>query len=417
MRSIHSIRHHARHAAIIAALLLGTALLASCGRGGGTAFDEFGAYNALGGAHRNNDFSRHNAGPASSLTQLDFKSLGGGLLAPPLELTAGRLAAIARGEGATYLATLFRDSVLWRYRFPDDQHPMPGIAADSSGTLYVATSRGLLRAFSSEGKPLWEHPIASDSVARLVVPSPLLSLGDGVIAGTSTGTLACFGHDGKQRWSIHRDLSFADQFAADPALGLAISATHNSYETVDSLIVVDPITGAVRWSAAAGGRIVQGPVIAGKLIVVGIAVTGPDDRHVPSVAAFTLEGKPAWRMPLLLMPRGIASDRDGNLYISASGTGEQAVGGALVSIDPAGHRRWGVTLESGIPEPAAIGGEWVYFVSRRNGRTGLFTYGRDGLFHDFISIDTYPDVLALPMVTSFGELILAGLDQASLLRS
>jgi outer membrane protein assembly factor BamB len=403
-------------AATIVLALAAPALLAGCGRGGGAPHDAFGAYNGAGGAGRNHDFSRHNPSPASVLSAIELKRLGGGFLAPPLELPFGRMAVIARGDSATLLAVVFRDSIIWSYRFPPDQHPMPGLAADSAGTLYSVTSHGLLKAFSPEGKPLWEHPIASADSGGIVIPSPPLALAAGVVVGNSAGTLARFDRDGRLLWSVRRQASLADAFAADPGLGMALGATHNNYEIADTLLALDPASGATRWAAPAGGRIVQGPALAGKLIVVGTATAGADERRTPSLAAFTWDGRAAWRAPLLLMPRGIASDAQGNIYVSCSGTGDKAAGGAMISFDQAGRRRWMVTFESGLPAPAAVSGEWIFFVSRRDGRTGLFTYGHDGVFHNFVSIDTFPDVIATPMISSFGELIMSGMDVPVMLR-
>lgn len=396
--------------------LLLALLLAACGGESGPAYDRLGAYNNLGGSHRGNDYSRFGSSPASVLTVTEYAALPGGLLAPPLELPLGRMAIISKSDSATRLAVVYRDSVIWSYRFAADQHPMPGLAADSAGMLYTVTSRGLLKAFSPEGKHLWDQPAAVSAGDRIVIPSPPLALNDGVLVGSSTGSLARFDRSGKRLWSVQRAASLSDPFAADPALGVALSATHNSYEQIDTLLLIDPANGAMRWSAAAGGRIVQGPVIAGGLIVTCTATLDSNERRTPSVTAFTREGKIAWRAPLPLMPRGIAADGEGNIYISCSGAADEAVGGAMISLDSTGRRRWTKTFESGIPAPASVSADWVYFVSRREGRTGLFTYSRAGAFHDFVSIDLLPDVLAQMMITSFGELYLAGLDRPALLR-
>ena len=200
-------------------------------------------------------------------------------------------------------------------------------------------------------------------------------------------------------------------------IGLVVGLTHNSYDMADTLLLLDPATGTERWARPMqGGRIVAGPVIAGSLIVVGEATRGDDEHRAPFTTAFGRDGKQRWRVPLLLMPRGIAADNVGSVYVACSGAGQEANGGAIVSLDTTGKKRWDVSLESGIPAAPSLSTDWVYFVSRRDGRTGLFTYGRDGVFRNFLAINVLPDVHAQSTISSFGELILAALDQPTLLR-
>lgn len=394
-------------------------MAAGCGpRGGGSASDALGGYNALGGAARGNDFFRTGAPPVESLTPTSFPTLKGGLLAPPLEIALGRMAFITRADTVATLAVIYRDSLIWSFRFPADEHPMPGIAADSAGTIYTISTRGLLHAFSSDGKSLWSKPTQEDVPAdRFVIPAPPLATANGVIIGNSFGGMARFDASGRQLWRVTRGAAIDAPFAADPTLGLAVGLTHNSYDMADTLLLLDPATGAERWAKPLrGGRIVAGPVIAGGLIVVGEALRDGDDHRAPFTTAFARDGRQLWRVPLLLMPRGIAADNLGNVYVACSGAGQDANGGAVISLDTTGRKRWEVSLESGIPAAPSISADWVYFISRRDGRTGLFTYGRDGVFRNFLAINVLPDVQAQSTISSFGELILAGLDQPAILR-
>ena len=91
-------------------------------------------------------------------------------------------------------------------------------------------------------------------------------------------------------------------------------------------------------------------------------------------------------------------------------------GGAVVALDSAGKQRWQVTLGSGVPAAPAISANWVYFISRQDDRTGLFTYNHEGTFSSFVPINTIPDVLPQPVITPRGQIILAGLDQPVLVR-
>ena len=73
-------------------------------------------------------------------------------------------------------------------------------------------------------------------------------------------------------------------------------------------------------------------------------------------------------------------------------------------------------LESGVVAPPLVSADWIYFIARREGRTGLYTYSREGVFRAFLSIDLLPDVLAQGMITSYGTAMLAGLDLPVVLR-
>jgi len=372
----------------------------------------------FGGAHRGNDFSGIATPAVASLAAMKFPALHGEMLGPPLEIQYGRQAMITRTDTMTTLAVVYRDSVIWRYSFPAGEHPMAGLAADSAGVLYSISTRGTLRAFGADGKPIWEKETQKDVPAdRFIIPAPLLAVSDGVIVGNSFGRIMRFTREGEKRWSVQRGGAVDAPPAADPALGLVVAVTHNDYDRPDTLLLLDPATGTQRWATPlAEGRILSGPVIAGGRIVLGGATRLPSDQRAPFAAGFGLDGRQQWRTPLPLMPRGIGTDNAGNSYIACSGTAQEGTGGALVALDTLGKKRWEVTLESGLPAAPSVSADWVYFISRREGRTGIFTYGRDGTFHSFVSINILPDVHAQTTISSFGEVILAGLDQAVLLR-
>ncbi len=407
-----------RRSRAAATITLLVVAMAGCTGNSHLPYDEFGAYNMLGGSHRTNDFSHIPSTPVGTLIPIVFKDLHGGFLAPPLELSGGRMAAISRSDTGATLVIILRDSILHRHPFREDEHPMATLAADSAGTIYSITTRGRLQAFDDSGTLLWEkESFAGIPADQIVIPTSLLALSDGVLVGNTDGRLARYDRSGRMLWGIQRGGSLGTIFAASPAVGAAIGITHNDYDLVDSVSVVDPATGAAIWTRPiVEGRIIYGPVLAGGLIVLGVAQRGEDMRRMPSLVAFRSNGTMAWRTPLMLMPRGIAGDREGTIYVSCAGVAETANGGALLAIDTAGRKQWEVNLESDIPAPALISAEWIYFIARRDGRTGLFTYSRDGIFHSFISVHLVPDVLALMTLNSYGEPIMAGFDQPAIIR-
>lgn len=418
LRARVSMRTGAHARLLRAVLLLSTAILfTACGGRNGTSADPFGAYNSQGGAARAGNYSGTTSAPASDVVPVEYRGLSGGLLGPPLELPLGRMAIIARSDTMTTLAVVQRDSMLWRFRFAPDEHPMPGIAADSAGTLYVITTRGRLRAFSAEGKQLWEHATQPDTPGAIVVPSTLLALGDGVVFGNSLGRVMRYDHTGREVWRLARGASTSGTPAADPTIGIALIVSNNSYDIADTLLVLDPATGRQRWARPLNaGRVARGPAIVGNHILLGTVLRDDDDHRLPRLTAFNAQGSPAWTVPLPLLPQGIACDAEANAYVSCAGAGTRQIGGAMASFDTNGKQRWLVTLQSGVPAAASVGKDWLYFISRRDGRTGLFTYRHDGTYYDFVSIDIVPDVHAQTMISSAGELTLAALDVPALLR-
>jgi|GEM_PF-1885922 len=415
LRRLHAAIAGLRQRVLLVLLVIAAA---GCGRAGGPVQDAYGACNAFGGAHRANDFSLSEAEPVHELTVVTFPGLTGGIMAPPLELSGTRMAFIARSATSATLAVVRRDSLLSRYDFPPDQHPMPALAADSAGVIYAITTRGTLHAIGGEGKLLWQRETFTDPPADdIVVPAAPLALGRGVVVGNSAGEMARYDEKGAPVWKIRRGGSPGRFFAADPALGIVVGLTGNSYETIDSVSVIDAATGTERWTAALpAGQLVYGPVIIGNLIVAGAAARDEQQLRAPYLIAFHGDGTAAWRHPLVLMPRGIAGDREGNIYVSCAGISAIAMGGAMVSIDQSGGQRWQVAFESGLPAPPLVSREWVYAITRNQGRTGLFTYGRDGTYGSFVSIHLQPDVLATLMLSSYGEPVMAGVNQPVLIR-
>lgn len=397
---------------LISFLLL--SLLAACSGRSSQVEDDLGAYNSLGGGRRDNDFSRFKPTAVTFLRPRSFKALSGGLLAPPLAVSWGRQALVLH-DGA--IALVQEDSLIWTYRFPPAEHPTAGLAADSTGLIYTVTTSGIVRAIDTSAKVRWESPVdaAADSSAITVYTTPL-AFADGVIVGSSRGTIARLGSSGKQQWSSLRGAGITAMVAADRSIGVVAGLSHNEYGKSDTLLLLDPSNGTVRWAApVAGARILSGPALVGDLIVVGAATRTQSGEHAPFVIAFTRDGKESWRTPLMVIPRGLAGDAEGNVYVSGSGVAREFAGGAVASFTSDGKPRWNALFESGIPASVAVGNRFIYFVSRREGKTGLFTYTTDGGFRAFISIDIFPDVLSQLSVSPFGAVQLCGLEQPVIL--
>lgn len=392
-------------------------LLSACGNPAPSPTDRFGAFNPMGGAERNNDFSMTETSPASTLTIEAFPPSMGGFRTPPLDIDKGRQVMLFSGAPGKrpVVAAAFRDSILWRFSLPPNDFPLPSLAADSSGTIYISSTRGYLYAIAPDGQFLWRELIDHDSTDTTSAPTPPLALGNGAVVGNGRGVLVRFHRSGRKMWSIRRGAAFEGRPCARPDIGIVAALSYNDYSRADSILVVDPASGAERWSRPAHGRIVAEPIIARNRIVMGVAVSNQENQRVPGLIAFRPDGQLAWIASLPLLPRGLASGADGVSYASCAGNARDLHGGALVAIDSGGKRRWLVPLGSGIVAPVSVTANWIYFIARREGRTGLYSYLHDGSFGAFVPIDILPDVLSLTTVSTLGRLVLSGLDQPVLL--
>jgi outer membrane protein assembly factor BamB len=376
--------------------------------------DLFNAYNAQGGAVRASNYGGVETQPVTSLAPIVYKKLQGSMLAPPLVYIDDALLLVTSGG---VVSMMRYDSIYWSQTVGPI---VPRLAADSSGLIYAVTISAELHALHPNGSPAWKISLPSQNLlpdSSTPSYSSPLAVGEGVVIGSSTGWIGRANASGEFVWGVNRGASVIRTLAATPAVGIVAALTHNDYESSDTVVALDPATGRERWATPLkGARILEGPAIIGNLIVVGAAIRQPDGTRTPYAIALGLDGVERWRTPLVVMPRGVAGDAIGNIYLSGSGVRRDFAGGAVVSLDSAGKERWQVTLRSGVPAAPVISANWVYFISRQDDRTGLFTYNHEGIFSAFVPINTIPDVLPQPVITPRGQIVLAGLDQPVLVR-
>ncbi|KXK55261.1 MAG: hypothetical protein UZ07_CHB004002175, partial [Chlorobi bacterium OLB7] len=128
------------------------------------------------------------------------------------------------------------------------------------------------------------------------------------------------------------------------------------------------------------------------------------------------DGKEVWRRPLALLPRGISGDEFGNSYITGTGTTAEFTGGVLASFDAKGTQRWEKFFESELGAAAAVSGGYLYVVSRREGRMGLFTYTHTGEFAAFVPVANLLGVSSRISISPIAEPLLVAVDTCVVLR-
>lgn len=391
-------------------------LLAACG-GRGHSSDQASPANMSGGAiadaRRDNNYARFgNGAPAEKFRWTLLRGVRGGLLTPPLYLGRFRYALLT-DRGA--LAIVEGDTALYQFHFPNGERAYPAIAADSAGMLYAITTRGTLHAVGPDGVGQWSKSLRPADTNAIVGYGQPLGMADGVIVGTTAGILTCYSSDGRQRWSIQLGAGIAPQICH--ANGVLIAAiSHNDYAISDTVLMLDPATGARRSAVPlVGFRVLAGPAVVGSAAIVGVARRTGDGTRQPFLVAVA-DGSARWQQPLPLMPRGISGDQLGNSYITGTGTTAEFTGGMLVSFDGAGSRRWEKFFESELTSAAAVSGSYLYVVSRREGRTGLFTYDHDGQFAAFVPVANLADISSRITISPVAEPLLVAVDTCVVLR-
>jgi len=399
----------------ILALLAGVVLLAGCVPQVREPRDAVGAYNTSGGAARANSYGSLNVPPLDVLRERSLRGgLRGGVQGSPLEI-GQRIAVLVGGEGRIppTLALVQRDSTVWSVTLDRNDAPLASLAADSVGTIYTITVGGVLRAVSTEGKVLWSRETMAGATG-IAVPAPLLALADGVIAANTRGEVQRFDRTGRSLWRTSCGASLLDAPAASPAFGVVLSVTHNDYTLSDTLIALDPATGARRWTRPLSGeRIVAGPVLVDEHVLVGVQRQRPSGAFAAALVALDRRGAVVWERPLRLTPRGIAAD-SGLIAVSCSGTSLDHAGGVLVGFDAAGGERWHREFESGLPSAPALTDQRLFLYALRDGRAGLYTLTRDGAIERFASMNRVPESRAAITLSAAGELLLGALELPSL---
>jgi len=400
---------------IVPALLL--SLLVACGQRVSPAADEFGAFNESGGAHRSNDFSVTESAPVTELQPEPLTDLIGGIRAGPLTLDDGSTVVMCGGDNGRLpsVARLFHTATQWTVSLPPGHFPLPGLAADSGHHVYVAASSGTLWAISPVGQLLWNRRFSDPNDPTAYTPSPPLALANGAVVGDSRGRLVRYDRRGTMVWHVQRGAAVTDRPCGDPDIGVVVALTRNDYALNDTIVALDPATGAERWVRTVPGRILTAPIVRTSGVVVCTGALDSSGRRLPRIRAYSTRGEPEWSAPLPLMPRGIACTDDGAIYVSCAGASRDQNGGAVIAFDSTGGRTWIVKLGTGVAAPVAITSDWICFVGRRHGETGVYTYSRQGTFAAFVPVDLLPDVSSRVGITPNGSIVLSGLDDPVLL--
>lgn len=385
-------------------------LLASCGGAGSS---EPMVNCARGGASRANSFADISLPSISSFSESRFDSSLSGFNGPPMAVAGDRFAIVAADRR---LVLCRYDMPEWIYRFDEGEYPLPELACDSAGTIYTGTVNGMLCAVNDSGRLVWKKSLGDVAPGSFDLPTWPLVVPGGVVAGTTDGTVRKFDFAGTEVWSLGRGADLVRSVAFDPDAGIAIGITHNDYSRSDTIVLLDE-NGREKWAAPLQHlRIEYGPILVKGRVVVGVAERDMNGKYTPFVLTLDGSGREAWRAPLSALPLGIASDDDGNVYVSGGGGG-RLTGGMVASYDPRGTLRWEIAFSESVPSVPVTSSDRVCFIAVRERTLGLYTYMPDGRFVSFTSIDALAEIVPVPVIMPYGGLAIAGADEPVLLRS
>ncbi|MBN1834556.1 MAG: PQQ-binding-like beta-propeller repeat protein [Spirochaetales bacterium] len=262
-------------------------------------------------------------------------------------------------------------------------------AADHRGILYVPSADRHLYALSPEGRERWRAPLGGRPSTAAVV------MYDGtILVGTRSGRLVALGPSGRERWSFRTRAGAC----LTPALGRDGSVYLAAAEgTLHCLSHV----GRELWRFRAGVELEAPPSV------------GPDGTvYLPAsdrrLLALSPEGAKRWELALPGRVSSPAVDRDGCLYVGASGihrvdpdgtllwsypipartsapvltaSGAVAAGswsGRLYALTPEGRRLWELRLPAPVAHDLASAGDALYVATASIRLYGVHGDGRLG---------------------------------------
>lgn len=398
-----------RSVAIISLVLLSGLLSGGCSDGPSPFFQTANQ----GGAERSWSWPSTEIPPFDLFNETTVDALEVGFLAPPLWL-GGQFLALPTTD---HQIVLLRSERLYRtIPTPEGTILMPPLAADSTGRIFASSIDAELFALDTNGTLAWSSSRAAVPEESVGLPLYPLAIGEMVLSGNSQGEVVAFSREGKELWSRSFGSKLLRTTALSPGTGILVAQTLNSYDHHDTLTMLS-FDGEVLWANETGGRIEAGPACSGEMVVVALSDQNEEGKYRPAVEVYhRTTGKLLWRLRLKVLPRGLAIDDEGTVYVSGGG-GSRVQGGVVAAIGADGLLRWEVELEQSAPSTIAVSSNAVCFVTRKERSIGLFSYTREGSFLKFAPIET-PYGLALPpTILPTGSLVVVSRERPLILKS
>jgi hypothetical protein len=292
-----------------------------------------------------------------STKPIDAKDFGGWSTAP-VPLPTPYVFAVGTRNGRVYIFS-GKDELKATIDMPE--HEFVDQLLSANGTLIAITATGSIRAYSFEGKQLWNAMAGGSLTGNAVIVGGLL------VTPTGTSITALGLRDGKPRWTQQISIPCISLAVSRDQEHIAAAISFNESGRADSILAMKALNGARESGfVVPGGRITSNVTVAdkdGDKLLFGVLGEGNESGRAASaveVKDWLTKPTVAWSHPLPYIVLAMSANSD-----KAFASGFRNNGGDLVSgIDAFKLRdttfEWKRRFTEPVSAPPAVGEANIY---------------------------------------------------------
>ncbi len=336
-----------------------------------------------------------------------------GAVIPPLSISENET-VFADKSGNIFLMTYI--SALWNYKLDEGIFPVGTFAADLDKNIYFIASDDCLYSLDYKGKLRWKKQIIRNKT-RYYSFTDLIAGRSGILLAASTGEFIKFGFDGKEIWRYNTRLKPLEIVPETNSENAILGLSNNEFGKSDSLLLLDK-SGKIVWQKmVANTRLIQKPAFGNNTIFVGGLKENGKGRDSYLIAFDTL-GNKKWEQMLPAMLRNIATDKEGNVYVTAYNSGMGRAKTGVYCYDSTGNQKWKQYLNISVPMPPMVANYEIALVGTNPDAIGVFFLQKDkGNLYKVLSLSNAPILNLQPTVSEHGNIIFAGADSLCIIRT
>lgn len=382
-------------------------------------------YSQYGGPNCNNNYQRYGkffkeyhkvSGAEVNIQKGDSIVINAkGAVIPPLSISENET-VFADKSGNIFLMTFA--SSLWSYQLETGVYPVGTMVADLKKNIYFIASDDNLYSIDFKGKLRWKKAILTKT-KRFYSYTDLIAGKSGLLLGCSTGEILKYDFEGNEVWRYQTELAPLEIIPETNSEHAIVGLTHNEFGRSDSLLLFNK-NGDVVWrKLIQNTRLIQKPAFGNNLIYVGGLRERKQSQGRDSyIMAFDTLGNLKWESELPAMLRSIATDLEGNAYITAYNAGVGRAKTGIYCFDSTGNRIWHQYLDLAIPIAPAVANYEIALVGSNPESLGVFFLQKDkGNLYKVLSLSNAPIINLQPTISEHGNIIFAGADSLLLIRT
>ncbi len=380
-------------------------------------------YSQYGGPNGNNNYQRYGkffkeyikvGGAEINIEKGDSVVINAkGAVIPPLSISENEV-VVADKSGNIFLMTYI--SSLWNYKLGAGVYPIGTMAADLKKNIYFIASDDNLYSIDFKGKLRWKKPVLTFN-SKYYSFTNLIAGQSGLLLACSNGEYMKYDFEGNEIWRYTSELRPLEIIPETNSEKAIIGLSHNEFGISDSLMLIDK-SGKVCWSKEIENtRLIQKPAFGNNMILVGGLRETATGRS-SLVMAFDTLGTLKWEQELPAMIRNVATDLEGNTYITAYNAGLARAKTGVYCYDSTGTQKWKQYLNIAIPMAPMIAKYEMALVGTSPETIGVFFLQKDkGNLYKVLSLSNAPMLNLQPTVSEYGNIIFAGADSLLLIRT